>query len=62
MIPAVQYLAKHGCERRDVVRYGHPFAAYELRESECGLVFDLVDEFPDLMAWNLAKVSGLPAS
>ena len=60
--PAVQYLAKHGCERRDIIRYGHRLVAYELRESERGLVFDLADEFPELMAWNLAKVSGLPAS
>lgn len=60
--PAVQYLGKRGCERRDVVRYGHRFAAYELRQGEHALVFDLAAEFPDLMAWNLAKVSGLPAS
>ena len=58
----MQYLAKRGCERRDIIRYGHRLVAYELRESERGLVFDMADEFPELMAWNLAKVSGLPAS
>jgi len=60
--PGVQYLAERGCERRDVVRYGVPLSAYEMRERDRGVVFDLADEFPDLMAWNLAKVSGLPAS
>lgn len=60
--PAVQYLAERACERRDIVRYGSPLAAYELRESQRRLVFDLADEFPELMAWTLAKVSGLPAS
>jgi hypothetical protein len=60
--PAVQYLAERECERRDVLRYGRALAAFELREGQRGLVFDLAAKFPDLMAWNLAKVSGLPAS
>jgi hypothetical protein len=59
---AVAFLVDHGCERRDLTRFGSPVAAFELRESQRSLVFELADRFPDLMAWALAKVSGLPAS
>jgi hypothetical protein len=60
--PAVGYLAAAGCERRATARFGQQLAAFDLKDDQRSLVFDVADRFPDLMAWALAKVSGLPES
>lgn len=43
-------------------RYGDWFARVLLPEERRNLVFDFADRFPDLRGWQLAAVSGLPAS
>ena len=41
-------------------RYGDWFVRVELEAAQRDLVFDFADRFPDLQAWQLAEVGGLP--
>ena len=43
-------------------RYGEWFARVALSNERRNLIFDFADMFPDLRGWQLAAVSGLPAS
>jgi len=43
-------------------RYGEWFARVALSTERRNLIFDFADRFPDLRGWQLAAVSGLPAS
>ena len=43
-------------------RYGEWFARVALSNDRRNLIFDFADMFPDLRGWQLAAVSGLPAS
>ena len=43
-------------------RYGEWFARVALSNERRNLIFDFADRFPDLRGWQLAAVSGLPAS
>jgi hypothetical protein len=43
-------------------RYGEWFARVALSNERHNLIFDFADRFPDLRGWQLAAVSGLPAS
>ena len=43
-------------------RYGDWLTRVLLTEGQRNLVFDIADRFTDLRGWQLAAVSGLPAS
>ncbi len=43
-------------------RHGEWFARVALSNERRNLIFDFADRFPDLRGWQLAAVSGLPAS
>lgn len=65
-IPEAHPLAIHATQMNLAIereqRYGEWFARVALSNERHNLIFDFADRFPDLRGWQLAAVSGLPAS
>ena len=59
---AVPYLLARGFTLGSEVHYGEARVTVEVPPDRVDLPFDLVDRFPDLMGWQLARVAGLPSS
>lgn len=65
-VPEAHPLAAHaqqlGLSTVREQRYGDWFVRITLGEASRDLVFDFADRYPDLQAWQLADVCGLPRS
>ena len=59
---AVAYLRARGFTLGSEVRYGQARVTVEVPPDQVDLPFDLLDRFPGLMGWQLARVAGLPSS
>lgn len=59
---AVAYLRDRGFTLGSESRYGETRATVEAPSDHLTLPFELIDRFPDLMGWQLARVDGLPSS
>lgn len=60
--PLSTYAKHSGLAIEREQRYGDWLTRVLLTEGQRNLVFDIADRFTDLRGWQLAAVSGLPAS
>ena len=60
--PLVSHAQRIGLSTAREQRYGDWLVRITLGEAQRDLVFDFADRHPDLQAWQLADVSGLPRS
>lgn len=60
--PLVPHAQQLGLGTTREQRYGQWFVHIAMAEAQRDLVFDFADRYPDLHAWQLADVSGLPRS
>lgn len=60
--PGVGWLRSRGLAGVEVERCGLRRTAFDVPGDQRELVFVLMDEFPSLRAWELARVIGLPSS
>ena len=59
---AVEFARSLGLQTSDAVSYGRPIERVEISRDRRNLIFDIAESFPDLPAWTLVTVGGLPSS